>query len=92
MAGLPLFYLIFQGTNDWFLLIVLAQTLVIAVEQFVVVVVEVHAVALAEVPHLTLRALALASPRAVAKGFEAVLPHIPNVVLIDISLDRKSVV
>ena len=51
-----------------------------------VIVVEVHAVTLAVLPHLAVGALALLRPGAVAELLEAVLPHIPKVVLIYITL------
>ena len=63
-----------------------AQALVVAVEQVVVVVVEVHTIALTEFPHLAILTLAFASPLAVAERLEAVLPHLPDVVFIDIAL------
>ena len=55
-------------------------------EQVLVIVVEVHAVALAVLPHLAVGALALLRPCTVAELLEAVLPHIPEVILIYITL------
>ena len=64
----------------------LCQAVVVAEEEVLVVIVEVHAVALAVLPHLTVGALALLRPGAVTKLLEARLPHIPEVILIYITL------
>ena len=55
-------------------------------EEVLVVVVEVHAIALAVLPHLAVSTIALFRPCTVAELLEAVLPHIPEVVTIDVSL------
>ena len=64
----------------------LRKPMVVADEQVFVIVVEVHTIALAVLPHLAVGALALLRPRAVAELLEAVLPHIPEVIPIDIAL------
>ena len=51
-----------------------------------VVVVEMHTVAFAIAPHLALGTLALASPPPVAEGVEPRVPHLPNVVGVDVAL------
>ena len=55
-------------------------------EQVTVVIVEVQAGPFAVAPHLTVFALAFLGPAAVAHYLEAVLPDLPEVVLIDIAL------
>ena len=60
--------------------------MVVAEEQVLVIVVEVHTVALAVLPHLAVGALALLRPCAIAELLEAVLPHIPEVVFVDVTL------
>lgn len=55
-------------------------------KQISIIVVEVHTVALAILPHLALGALALTRPIAVTELLEAVLPHIPKVVAVDVAL------
>ena len=57
-----------------------------AEKKVLVIVVEMHAVTLAVLPHLAVGALALLRPCAVAELLEAVLPHIPEVVFVDIAL------
>ena len=57
-----------------------------AQEQLSLVVVEVHTVALAIAPQATIGAFTAAGPRAIAKGLEAIVPHIHKVIGIDISL------
>ena len=57
-----------------------------AEEQVLVIVVEVHAVTLAVLPHLAVSTLALLRPFAVAELLEAGLPHIPEVVFVDVTL------
>ena len=47
-----------------------------------------HTAALAVLPHLAVGALSLLCPFAVAKPLEAVLPHIPEAITIDISLRK----
>ena len=64
----------------------LYQAVVVAEEEVFVVIVEMHAVALAVLPHLTVGTLAPLRPGAVAELLEAVLPHIPEVILIYITL------
>ena len=68
------------------LFLLATQLVIVAVEQIVIVVVEVHAVALAELPHLALGALALAGPLAVAELAKTILPHLPQVVAVDVAL------
>ena len=63
-----------------------AQPLVVAVEEFVVVVVEVHTVTLAEFPHLAILAESFVCPLAVAELLKAILPHLPDVVGVDVAL------
>lgn len=60
--------------------------MVVAGEQVAVVVVEVEAGAFAVAPHLARGALVLLGPAAVAHHLEAVLPHVPEIVLVDIAL------
>ena len=72
------------------MLALLRKPMVVADEQVFVIVVEVHTVALAVLPHLAVGALALLRPRAVAELLEAVLPHIPEVILVDIALREIS--
>ena len=55
-----------------------------------VVVVEVHTITLAVAPHLALLASPLMRPLAVAERLKAVLPHLPEVVFIDIALVEAS--
>ena len=50
------------------------------------VVVEVEAVAFAVAPHFAVGTLPLACPAAVAVGLEAVFPHVPQVVAVDVAL------
>lgn len=57
-----------------------------AAEQLLIVVVEVQAAAFAVAVYLAMGTLALAGPGAVAHLLEAVLPHIPDVVAIDVAL------
>ena len=57
-----------------------------AEEKVFAIVVEVHTVILAVLPHLAVGALALLCPGAVTKLLEARLPHIPEVILIYITL------
>ena len=64
----------------------LYQAVVVADEQVLIIVVEVHTIALAVLPHLAVGALALLCPGAVTKLLEARLPHIPEVILIYITL------
>ena len=54
--------------------------------EFAIIVVEMQPIALAVAVHLTVGALALLGPLAVAIGFKAVLPHLPEVVLVDVAL------
>ena len=58
----------------------------VVAEEKVLVVAEVHTVALAVLPHLASGALAPHHSCAVAEPLEAVLPHIPEVILIYITL------
>ena len=60
--------------------------MVVAEEQLAVVVVEVHAAALAVAPHLAAGAGVFVRPLAVAVRLEAVLPHLPEVVAVDVAL------
>ena len=62
------------------------QSVVVAGQQVAVVVVEVEAGAFAVAPHLAVFALAFAGPTAVAHQLEAVLPDIPEVVPVNVSL------
>ena len=55
-------------------------------EQVAVVVVEMETGALAVTPYLAALALTLLGPTAVAHHLKAVLPHIPEVVAVDIAL------
>ena len=68
----------------------LCQAVVVADEEVFVIVVEMHTVALAVLPHLAVGALAPLRPVAVAELLEAVLPHIPEVILIYITLREVS--
>lgn len=60
--------------------------MVVAGEQVAVVVVEVEAGAFAVAPDFAVFAFAFLGPAAVAHHMEAVLPHIPEIVLVDIAL------
>ena len=60
--------------------------LVVANEEVSVVVVEVQAGAFAVAPHLAALALAFLGPASVTHHLEAVLPHIPEVVAVDVAL------
>ena len=60
--------------------------MVVADEQVAVVVIEVEAGALTVTPHLAVLTLVFPSPASVTHHLEAVLPHIPEVVLVDITL------
>ena len=51
-----------------------------------VVVVEVHTVTLAEFPHLAILAESFVCPLAVAELLKAILPHLPDVVGVDVAL------
>ena len=55
-------------------------------EQTPLVVVEVEAGTFAVAPHLARGALVLPGPASVTHHLEAVLPHIPEIVLVDIAL------
>ena len=55
-------------------------------EKVLIIVVEVHAVALAVLPHLAVGTLALLRPCAVTELLEAVLSHVPEAILIYITL------
>ena len=57
-----------------------------AVEQFAVVAPQVHAAALAVSEHRAIGAFAPARPFAVAERLEAVLPHVPEPIPVDVSL------
>lgn len=57
-----------------------------AAEQVTLVVVEMEAGTLAVAPHLARGALVLPGPAAVAHHLETVLPHIPEIVLVDVAL------
>ena len=57
-----------------------------AAEQVSIVVVEMQPAAFAIAPHLARGTLVLLSPTAVAHHLEAVLPHLPKIVAIDIAL------
>ena len=62
------------------------QSVVVAVQQFAVVAVEVHAAAQTVAEHLAVGACAAPRPIAVAEGFEAVLPHVPEFIPVDVAL------
>ena len=47
---------------------------------------EMHAIPLAEVPHITVRAWACMHPLTITIGLELILPHVGELVFIDISL------
>ena len=55
-------------------------------EEVAVVIVEVEAVAFAVAPLLAGGALSFAGPEAVAVGLEAVVPHLPEAVVVDVTL------
>ena len=55
-------------------------------QQVAIVVIEVQAGAFAVAPHLAVLTLTFLSPRVVAHHLEAVLPHLPEVVFVDIAL------
>ena len=57
-------------------------------QQILVVIVEVHTVTLAVLPHLTVGALTLLGPCSIAELLEAILPHVPEVILIDVALRK----
>ena len=63
-----------------------SQPAVVAVEQFAVVAPQVHAAALAVAEHRAIGAFAPARPFAVAERLEAVLPHVPEPIPVDVSL------
>ena len=60
--------------------------MIVAIEHPAVVAVQVHTAAEAVAEHLAGGAFAAPRPLAVAKGFEAVLPHVPEFVAVDIAL------
>ena len=60
--------------------------MVVAGEQVAVIVVEVQAGAFAVTPDFTVFTLAFLGPRAVAHHLEAILPHLPEVILVDVAL------
>ena len=64
----------------------LFQSIVVAAEQLAVVVIEVQAGAFAVAPDFAVLALSFAGPRAVAHHLKTVLPHLPEIVLVYISL------
>lgn len=66
--------------------VLLRQSLIVADQKILIVIVEVHTIALAELPHLAVGTLALLRPTAVAELLEAILPHIPEVIAVDVSL------
>ena len=63
-----------------------SQPMVMTIEQRAVVVVQVHAAAQTVAEHLTVGTLSLTRPLAVAEGLEAILPHLPEAVAVDIPL------
>lgn len=60
--------------------------MVVAVEQFAVVASQVHAAALTVAEHTAIGTFAPARPFAVAERPEAVLPHVPELIPVDVSL------
>lgn len=60
--------------------------MIVAGEQIAVVVVKVKAGTFAKAPDLAILALAFPGPCAVTHHLETVLPHLPEVILIDIPL------
>ena len=63
-----------------------SQPLVVAVEQLAVIAVQVHAAAQAVAEHPAVGTRTPPRPLAVAEGLETVLPHIPEVVAVDVAL------
>ena len=62
------------------------KSLVVTHQEILIIVVEVHAITFAVLPHFAIGTLALLGPATVAELLEAILPHIPEVILVDITL------
>lgn len=60
--------------------------MILAHLKFPVAVAEMHAVALAETPHFAVSALVFFHPFPVTVELESALPHIPEAVVVDVSL------
>lgn len=75
----PLFF-----SGNLFLLI--GYPVIMADQQFLFFIVQVHAIAFAVTEHLAVGAYSLFGPAAVAIGFEAIVPDVHEVILINVSL------
>ena len=64
------------------------QSAIVAEHQILIIIVEMHSVTLAVLPHCAVGTLTLASPLPIAELCEAILPHIPEIVVIDIALSK----
>ena len=60
--------------------------MVVTKQQLLVVIVQVHPAALAIFPQITVGTLPFLCPATITVLLKAVLPHIPQVVLVDIAL------